>query len=64
MAVATKKDMVMSFMKKNRKYIPGSMIAEATGDTDLRRLRELRQDGLNIQKRRNADGEYEYRLGK
>lgn len=60
---ATKKDMVLSYMKKNRKYLPGQMIEEATGDKGLRRLRELRADGLKIEKRRN-DGTWEYRLAR
>lgn len=63
----TRKDLVHQYLKKNRKYIPGHELttAEVGGTEGLRRLRELRADGINIQSRKNTEtGAWEYKLGK
>jgi predicted DNA-binding ArsR family transcriptional regulator len=53
---------VYSALKKNRKWMTTTEIEDTTGDFGLRRLRELRADGLSIEKKRNPDGSYSYRL--
>ncbi|MDB5280837.1 MAG: hypothetical protein JWR61_5792 [Ferruginibacter sp.] len=63
----TRKQLVLSYLKKNRKYVPGYELTrpEVGGTEGLRRLRELRADGINIISRRNPDsGDYEYKIGK
>lgn len=55
-----KKEAVLQYMRRNRKYLPGYEIEAAGG---LRRMRELRNEGVTILKRKNADGIYEYKLG-
>lgn len=63
----TRKESVHKYLKKNRRYIPGSEIntPEVGGKDGLRRLRELRADGINIVTRRNPETkQYEYKIGK
>jgi hypothetical protein len=48
-------------------WVDGTMIThpEVGGDSGLRRLRELRAHGMQIEKRYNADaGVFQYRLGR
>jgi hypothetical protein len=63
----TRKEAVLHYMKRNRRYIPGSDLTtdEVGGKQGLRRLRELRADGQNIITRRNPDtGTFEYKLAR
>lgn len=63
----SRKDLVLKYLKKQRKYVPGYELntPEVGGSEGLRRLRELRADGINIVSRRNpTSGVYEYKLGK
>lgn len=60
----TRKQAVYTFMKRNRKYISGRIINEVGGKDGLRRLRELRAEGVPITSRKNKDGSWEYKLGK
>ena len=63
----TRKEKVHAYLKKNRKYIPGSVLnsPEIGGKDGLRRLRELRADGINIVSRKNPEtGVWEYKIGK
>lgn len=64
---STRKDKVLSYLKKNRRYVPGHELttAEVGGTEGLRRLRELRADGINIVSRRNPEtGSFEYKLAR
>ena len=61
----TYKEKVYAHLRRNRKYIPGSEIAQIGGKDGLRRLRELRAEGIAITSRKNPKtGVWEYRLGK
>jgi hypothetical protein len=63
----TRKETVHKYLKKNRKYIPGHELTrpEVGGTEGLRRVRELRADGINIITRKNPEtGQWEYKLGK
>lgn len=46
--------------------MPGHALTtpEVGGTEGLRRLRELRADGINIVTRKNKQGTWEYKLGK
>lgn len=58
----TTKDLVYEALRP-RKWVTGRSIEEFAGEGTLRRLRELREEGLEIKGRR-IDGQrgYEYRL--
>jgi hypothetical protein len=59
----TYKDKVYTYLRKNRKYIPGSEINQIGGKDGLRRLRELRAEGVPIVSRQNPKtGVWEYRI--
>jgi hypothetical protein len=63
----TRKEKVLSYLKKNRRYVPGYELTtpEVGGTEGLRRLRELRADGTNIISRKNPEtGIYEYKIGR
>jgi hypothetical protein len=63
----TRKEAVRTYLKKNRRYIPGTDLTadEVGGKQGLRRLRELRAEGMPIITRRNPDtGTFEYKLGR
>lgn len=65
--VKTRKDKVHSYLKKNRKYVPGYELTkpEIGGTEGLRRLRELRAEGVNIISRKNPNTNvWEYKIGK
>lgn len=66
-ATMTRKDRVITYLKRNRKFVPGYEITtpEIGGTEGLRRLRELRADGHNIISRKNPKtGNWEYKLSK
>lgn len=61
----TRKELVLSYLKTNRKYVPGyELTAPNVGGTEgLRRVRELRADGIPIVTRKNPEtGLYEYKI--
>lgn len=61
----TRKERVHSYLKANRKYVPGYELTtpEIGGTEGLRRVRELRADGINIVSRKNPEtGIYEYKI--
>jgi len=62
----TAKEKVYDLLRKNtNKWVPGYKIASPAigGSEGLRRLRDLRQDGLVIEKRKMDNrSSYEYRL--
>lgn len=58
----TSKERVYVILKP-RHWINGAAIEAEAGDGSLRRVRELRQDGFKIKKRKLANSNaYEYRL--
>jgi hypothetical protein len=61
----TRKERVHSYLKRNRKFVPGYELTRPTvgGTEGLRRLRELRAEGVNIISRKNPEtGSYEYKI--
>lgn len=63
--VVSKKDKVYSYLRKRRKYVPGHELTEPDvgGPEGLRRLRELRAEGISISTRRNPKtNQWEYKL--
>jgi len=61
----TRKELVLSYLKTNRKYVPGyELTSPLVGGTEgLRRVRELRADGVNIVSRKNPEtGTFEYKI--
>lgn len=64
MKTATKKEAVRKALRKGR-WTPGYELTrpDVGGTEGLRRLRELRAEGLNVQMRRAKHGNYfEYRI--
>lgn len=63
--MVSKKDKVYSYLRRRRKYVPGPELTseEVGGPEGLRRVRELRAEGMNISTRRNPHtGLWEYKL--
>lgn len=61
----TRKERVLSYLKSNRKYVPGYELTtpEVGGTEGLRRVRELRADGVDIVSRKNPEtGIFEYKI--
>jgi hypothetical protein len=61
----TRKERVYSYLKSQRKYVPGYELTkpEIGGTEGLRRLRELRAEGIDIISRKNPEtGSYEYKI--
>lgn len=61
----TRKEAVYTYLRKNRKFIPGSELTtdEVGGKQGLRRLRELRAEGIEIVSRKNPEtGSHEYKI--
>jgi hypothetical protein len=61
----TKKQRVYNYLKRARKYVPGDELTQPDvgGPEGLRRVRELRQEGVDISVRRNPDTrQWEYKI--
>lgn len=61
----TRKERVHQYLKKNRRYVAGYELntPEVGGTEGLRRLRELRAEGVNIISRKNPEtGIWEYKI--
>lgn len=59
----TQKEQVVSFLKRNRKYIDGTQLMDEFGPGALRSLRRARSEGTKVSKRKMSDGTWQYRLG-
>lgn len=59
----TQKDEVISFLKRQRKYVDGTHLMDEFGPGALRSLRRARSEGTKITKRKMNDGTWQYKFG-
>jgi|1185.fasta_scaffold1662310_2 hypothetical protein len=59
------KNRVYRYLKSQRKYVPGPELVPIGGTEALRRVRELRSEGVNVLTRRNTvTGVWEYKIAR